>query len=528
MPRHPTRDRPTRSLPGALSGVLAAVAGIAVGHLVAGLLDPASSPVLAVGSAVIDATPTPVKEWAVARFGSRDKPVLLMSVTVVTLLASAASGVLARRRTWPGVAFVLLLSGLATLAAVLRPVATPVDAVPGVAAAVVGVAVLVGLLIALRGRATLRRGGRSGASPGGALPATAHPTAHDSRRTFLLGAGAVTLGAAGAGAVGQRLSTADGPSSTTLPRPVEAAPPLPPGLERTVRGITPLRTGNATFYRVDTNLTVPRVDADRWRLSVDGLVDRPFTLSHRQLLALPMVERDITMTCVSNEVGGGYVGSARWLGVRLADVLERAGVRVGADQLLSTAVDGFTISTPLDAVRDGRDALLVVGMNGEPLPAAHGYPARLVVPGLYGFVSATKWVTRLTLSTYARDTAYWTQRKWATDAPIKISARIDTPRPLSTVKAGRTAIGGVAWAQHRGVRDVEVSVDDGPWRRTELGPDVGVDYWRQWYLPWDATPGRHSIRVRTSDLAGGRQLTERATPFPSGSSGVQEVVVFVS
>ncbi len=528
MPRHPTRDRLTHALPGALSGVLAAVTGIAVGHLVAGLLDPASSPVLAVGSAVIDATPTPVKEWAVARFGTSDKPILLASVTVVTLLAAAAAGVLARRRTWPGVAFVLLLSGLATVAAVSRPVATPVDAVPGVAAAVVGVAVLVGLLTALRGPAALRRGGRSGASSGGALPSTAHPTAHDSRRTFLLGAGAVTLGAAGAAAVGQRLSTAGGPGATALPRPVEAAPPLPQGLERTVRGITPLRTGNATFYRVDTNLTVPRVDADRWQLRVDGMVDRPFALSYRQLLALPMVERDITMTCVSNEVGGGYVGSARWLGVRLADVLQRAGVRDGADQLFSTAVDGFTISTPLDAVRDGRDALLVIGMNGEPLPAAHGYPARLVVPGLYGFVSATKWVTRLTLSTYARDTAYWTQRKWATDAPIKISARIDTPRPLSTVKAGPTAIGGVAWAQHRGVRDVEVSVDHGPWRRTQLGPDVGIDYWRQWYLRWDATPGRHSIRVRTSDLAGGRQLSERATPFPSGSSGVQEVVVFVS
>jgi DMSO/TMAO reductase YedYZ molybdopterin-dependent catalytic subunit len=540
MPRHPARDRLAHALPGALSGVLAAVAGIAVGHLVAGLLDPASSPVLAVGSAVIDATPTPVKEWAVARFGTSDKPLLLAGVIAVTLLAAAASGVLARRRLWPGVVFVLMLSGLATLAALLRPVATPVDAAPGLAAAVVGVAVLAGLLTALRaraaprdratlrGRATLRRGGRSGTSSGGALPATAHPTAHDSRRTFLLGAGAVTLGAAGAATVGQRLSTAGSPGATALPRPVEAAPPLPQGLERTVRGITPLRTGNATFYRVDTNLTVPRVDADRWQLRVDGMVDRPFSLFYRQLLALPMVERDITMTCVSNEVGGGYVGSARWLGVRLADVLQRAGVRDGADQLLSTAVDGFTISTPLDAVRDGRDALLVVGMNGEPLPAAHGYPARLIVPGLYGFVGATKWVTRLTLSTYARDTAYWTQRKWATDAPIKMSARIDTPRPLSTVKAGPTAIGGVAWAQHRGVRDVEVSVDNGPWRRAELGPDVGIDYWRQWYLRWDAMPGRHSIRVRTSDLAGDRQLTERATPFPSGSSGVQQVVVFVS
>jgi DMSO/TMAO reductase YedYZ molybdopterin-dependent catalytic subunit len=517
MARHPTRDRLIRALPYALTGVLAAVAGIAVGHLVAGALDPAASPVLAVGSAVIDATPTSVKEYAVARFGTRDKPILLASVTVVTLLASAAAGVLARRRTVLGVGFVILLTGLATLAAVHRPVATAADALPGAAAAVVGVAVLVALLTALRGR-TARRG---------ELPATARPTAHDSRRTFLLGAGAVTLGAAGAAALGQRLATAGGPASTALPAPADAAPPLPQGLERTVRGITPLRTGNATFYRVDTNLSVPRVDADRWRLSIDGMVDSPYTLSYQELLALPMMERDIAMTCVSNEVGGGYVGAARWLGVRLTDVLGRAGIRDGADQLLSTAVDGFTISTPLDVLRDGRDAMLVVGMNGEPLPATHGYPARLIVPGLYGFVGATKWVTRLTLSTYARDTAYWTERNWATDAPIKISARVDTPRPLSTIPAGRTAIGGVAWAQHRGVRAVEVSVDEGPWRETQLGPDVGTDYWRQWYLPWDAVPGRHGIRVRTTDLAGGRQATERATPFPSGSSGIQEVVVLV-
>jgi DMSO/TMAO reductase YedYZ molybdopterin-dependent catalytic subunit len=524
MPRHPARDRLTRALPYALTGILAAVAGIAAGHLVAGLLDPASSPVLAVGSAVIDATPTPVKEYAVARFGTSDKPILLVSVTVATLVASAAAGVLARRRTWLGVGFILLLTATATLAAVSRPVAPATDTLPGVAAAGAGVAVLLGLLTALRDRTAHRVAVPTG---GEGLPGTARPTAHDSRRTFLLGAGAVTLGAAGAATLGQRLSTAGRPASTTLPAPTMAARPLPQGLERSVRGITPLRTGNATFYRVDTNLTVPRVDADRWRLRVDGMVDRPYTLSYADLLTLPMMERDITMTCVSNAVGGGYVGAARWLGVRLTDVLDRAGIREGADQLFSTAVDGFTISTPLDVVRDGRDAMLVVGMNGEPLPATHGFPARLVVPGLYGFVGATKWVTRLSLSTYARDKAYWTERNWATDAPIKTSARIDTPRPLSSIKPGRTVIGGVAWAQHRGVRRVEVSVDEGPWRETTLGPDVGIDYWRQWYLPWDAQPGRHSLRVRATDRTGARQVTSRATPFPDGSSGIQDVVVLV-
>src|SRR6476469_2187446 len=500
----------------AVTGMLAAVAGIAAGHLVAGLTNPAASPVLAVGSTVIDATPTPVKEWAVAHFGTNDKPILLGSVTLVTLLLAAAAGVLGRRRPAVAVAFVVVLAALATAAALTRPVAAPTDALPGVTAAVVGLGVLV-LLFRLI----------AGGEGRGVLALTAYPTAGDSRRSFLLGASGVAVGAVGVAALGQKLAASGDTGVTALPAPRDPAPAFPAGLETKVEGISPLRTSNAAFYRVDTNLVVPRVSADRWRLRITGMVEHELTFSYRDLLAMPLIERDITMTCVSNEVGGGYVGAARWLGVRLSDVLERAGIQAGADQLFSTAVDGFTISTPLDALRDGRDAMLVVGMNGAPLPAAHGYPARLVVPGLYGFVSATKWVTRLSLSTYAKDTAYWTERKWATDAPIKTSARIDTPKPLSSIRAGRTAIGGVAWAQHRGVDAVEVSVDEGPWQRTTLGPDVGVDYWRQWYLPWDARPGRHSLRVRATDRTGAPQVSTRATPFPNGSSGIQEVVVFV-
>ncbi len=287
-----------------------------------------------------------------------------------------------------------------------------------------------------------------------------------------------------------------------LPGPADPAPALPAGLEAKVPGITPLRTPNDAFYRVDTNLAVPRVDVDRWTLEVDGMVERPFSLTFEELAAMPLIERDITMTCVSNEVGGGYVGAARWLGVRLGDVLDRAGISGAPDQVLSTAVDGFTISTPLDVVRDGRDAMIAIGMNGTQLPEAHGFPARLITPGLYGFVGATKWLTRLTLTTYAAEQAYWTKRQWATDAPIKTSARVDTPRPLSTIKAGRTAIGGVAWAQHRGVGRVEVRIDDGAWQQTELGPEVNIDYWRQWYLPWDAKPGLHRIAVRAIDRYG--------------------------
>jgi DMSO/TMAO reductase YedYZ molybdopterin-dependent catalytic subunit len=512
-----------RAIASATTGVLAALGGIAAAHLVAGLTNPAASPVLAVGSVVIDATPTPVKEYAVAQFGTADKPILLATVTLVTLVAAAVAGVLARRRVWLGIGFIVLLTGLATAAALTRPVATPADAVPGLVSAVVGLAILLGLRHLVTGTEPTTPG-----DTGRELPATAYPTSHDGRRQFLIGAAAITAGAAGAATFGQRLSSAGSVPQVTLPAPVDPAGAFPRGVEREVRGITPLRTSNNAFYRVDTNLTVPRVSTDRWQLEIDGMVDRPMTISYPQLMAMPMIERDITLTCVSNEVGGGYVGAARWQGIRLADLLDRVGVRPGADQLLSTAVDGFTIGTPMEVVRDGRDAMIAVGMNGRPLPAVHGFPVRIVTPGLYGFVSATKWLTRLTATTYARDVSYWTRRDWATDAPIKMSSRVDTPRPLSTIKAGVTAIGGVAWAQQAGIAVVEVSIDDGPWQKAKLGPDVGLDYWRQWYLPWKATPGRHGIRVRGTDRKGTLQISRRAKPFPNGSSGIQEVVVFVS
>jgi DMSO/TMAO reductase YedYZ molybdopterin-dependent catalytic subunit len=314
-----------------------------------------------------------------------------------------------------------------------------------------------------------------------------------------------------------------------LPAAADPAGPFPAGLEDRVPGISPLRTPTDRFYRVDTRLTLPVVDAAGWTLTIDGDVDREVTFTIDDLLAMPLVERDITLTCVSNDVGGSYVGAARWLGVRLTDLLDRAGTaHTRADQILSTDVDGMTISTPLRVATDGRDALIAVGMNGGSLPREHGFPARMVVPGLYGFVSACKWITRMTLTTYAEQTAYWTARDWATDAPIKISSRIDTPRPLATVPAGRTVIGGIAWAQHQGgIARVEVRVDGGPWQQARLGPDVGVDYWRQWYLPWTAEPGQHTLAVRATDGRGEVQTAARATPFPDGSSGIQQIVVNV-
>jgi DMSO/TMAO reductase YedYZ molybdopterin-dependent catalytic subunit len=258
-------------------------------------------------------------------------------------------------------------------------------------------------------------------------------------------------------------------------------------------------------------------------------VDKKVTFTFDELTNMDVVEHDITLTCVSNEVGGNLVGAARWLGVPLRDVLDRAGIdNTRADQILSTAVDGFTISTPLKVALDGRNSLLAFGMNGEPLPREHGFPVRLVTPGLYGFVGSTKWLEKLTLTTYDAREAYWTRRKWAIDAPIKLSSRVDTPRPLSTIKSGQVVIGGVAWAQPDGVEKVEVRLDRGDWQEARLGPSGGVEYWRQWYLPWKAASGSHQIAVRATNRKGETQTTDRATAFPDGSTGIQEVVVTVA
>ncbi len=314
-----------------------------------------------------------------------------------------------------------------------------------------------------------------------------------------------------------------------FPRPADPAPPFPAGIEKQFPGITPLRSSNEDFYRVDTRLDVPIVDIDDWSLTIDGMVDTKLEFTFDDLLAMPLVERDITLTCVSNSVGGPYVGGARWIGVRLTDLLERAGVREGVDQILSTDVDGMTIGTPYELATDSRDAMIAIGMNGEALPREHGYPARMVVPGLYGFISACKWIERITLTTYADKDSYWTERDWATNAPIKISSRIDTPKVLEEIKAGDTFIGGIAWAQRNGgVAKVQVQVDGGPWQDAQLGPSAGNDYWRQWHFPWRAEPGQRNIACRVIDGNGNTQTAARAEPFPEGSSGIQQLIVKVA
>ena len=542
----------------AAAGVLATLAGMSAGHLVAAALNPASSPVLAVGSTVIDLTPTPMKEWAVREFGTRDKPILIGSVMLVTLLVTAVAGVIARRRFAVGATILGLLVAVAGVLALLRPFALATDVIPALAAAVVGVAVLAVLVHVMRrsdGLPGLTLPGRSWPTPSAAtapvedlgggktatessddgkdrllLSGTSRGPGNTTRRTVLVTTAVVALLSGGMGWLGQRLvGIRTRPEDVTLPTAADRAKPLAPGLEDRIKGISSFRTPNKEFYRVDVNLSVPVIDLDSWRLEIDGDVDNDLSYSFDDLLGMDLVERDITLTCVSNQVGGPYVGAARWIGVPLKRLLDEAGVGSGADQILSTATDGFTISTPLDVALDGRDTMIAIGMNGEALPSEHGFPARLVTPGIYGFVGATKWLRKLTLTTYDKKTSYWTDRDWATDAPIKISSRIDTPQAFKTLKKENAVIAGVAWAQTRGIEKVEVAIDGGRWQQVELGPSAGVDYWRQWFFRWqDATPGQHMVAVRATSSDGEVQTPARASSFPDGSSGIQSISINVS
>ena len=499
-------------------GVLATLVGMAVGHLVAALIDPASSPVLAVGSTVIDLTPTPVKEWAVATFGTADKPILVGSVMLGAAVLAAIGGLLARRRFAAGALVLVTLVAVAGAAAVLRPSAGPLDAVPALATAITGVGALWWLT-------------RNASAPatGTAAPTSDSGEQLPSRRGVIIATSVLTAAAAAAGGVGRLVAglRAD-PSDVALPSPTDPAPAFPTGLDRKVPGISSFRTPNDTFYRIDTRLTLPTLGVEDYELIVDGDVENELSFSFQDLLDMDLIERDITLTCVSNDVGGPYVGGARWLGVRLTDILDQAGVGDSADQILSTDVDGMTISTPLAVATDGRDAMIAVGMNGEALPREHGFPVRMVVPGLYGYVSACKWITRMTLTTYDAQEAYWTERDWAIDAPIKIASRIDTPKSFEEIDAGRTFIAGVAWAQDRGIGKVEVQIDGAAWQTAELGPSAGVDYWRQWYLPWEAQSGEYSLSVRAVTQDGEVQTPAKAMPFPDGSSGYQRIITRVA
>lgn len=477
------------------------------------------------GGAAIDRTPAPVKDWAIRTFGESDKLVLQLGIVAVLAALAVVLGLVALRHRRVGAAGVLLFGVVGAVAATSRPDSDSfTDGVPSLAGALAGAALLrwlTGLLIA---------------------PARAAASASGEgwdRRGFLIAASAAAVASTGAGVVGRTLGASRARDATSsraavvLPRPDSLAAPVPKGAQLRVAGVSRFVTPNKDFYRVDTALVVPTVDATRWRLRIHGRgVRRPLTLTFQDLLDRELVERDITLACVSNEVGGPYVGNARWIGVRLADLLAEAGVKPPskggpADQLVARSVDGMTLGTPVEDVMDGRDALLAVGMNGEPLPFDHGFPVRMVVPGLYGYVSACKWIEDIELTTFDAYDPYWVKRTWAREAPIKTQSRIDTPKPFARPAAGIVMVAGVAWAQHRGIDVVEVRVDDAPWERADLATEGTIDTWRQWSFPWKATPGSHTLTVRATDRTGQTQTEKRTRTIPDGASGWHSVVVTV-
>jgi DMSO/TMAO reductase YedYZ molybdopterin-dependent catalytic subunit len=518
----PWRERWRTLGVGAVIGLVAAGVAIGTAQLVAGIVNPVASPILTVGQSAIDATPEWLKSLAIRTFGENDKTVLLGGIGAMLLLAAVALGVASVRRLWVGVAGLLVFGTVGVASALTRPISQASDALPSIAATVAGVIALL-----LLGRAVGPGDPRSATSgrDGGATGTWVI----DRRRLLLTGAAGV-VAAFAAGGTGnlfaRRFRADESRAAVTIPTPSSPAAAAS-GSELSVPGLGPFITPNDRFYRVDTALLVPAVMAEDWQLRVHGMVERELTLDYEQLLARPLIERDITLTCVSNPVGGRYAGNARWVGAPLKDLLEEAGPLSGADQIVSRSVDGFTLGTPTAIAMDGRDAMLAVAMNGEPLPLAHGFPVRMIVPGLYGYVSATKWLVDIELTTFDAYDPYWVQRGWAERAPIKTMSRIDTPSPFLDLVPGEIPIAGVAWAQHVGIERVEASIDGAPWATAELAGEDTFDTWRQWVYHWNATAGDHRIRVRATDRTGATQTADRAEPFPDGATGHHEIVVRV-
>jgi DMSO/TMAO reductase YedYZ molybdopterin-dependent catalytic subunit len=499
----------------AVSGVLAGAVTLGIATLLAGALSRISvsagqpSPVIAVGGAFVDRTPLWLKNFAVSTFGTNDKQALFAGMALVLVAVCAGVGVLAARRRTAGLVAFAVVGALGAAAVLSRPGARPLDVVPTLVGTLVGLWALTTLL-ALGARAQESRDG------------------FDRRRLLLGGAGiaavAATTAAIGQGLGGRASAVAQARADVTVP-PVPTPVVVPPAASLDVPGITPYVVPNRDFYRIDTALVVPQMDTRGWRLRVHGLVDQEVEIDWDTLVSKPMQQALVTLTCVSNEVGGDLAGNAVWTGWPIRELLALAGPQPGADMVLSTSVDGFTAGTPLEALTDDRNALLAVAMNGEPLPVEHGFPVRMVVPGLYGYVSATKWVVDLKVTTFAADVAYWTPRGWSARGPIKTASRIDVPASGGQVKAGRVAVAGVAWAQHRGIRAVEVRVDDGPWQQARLAAEPSVDAWRQWVLEWDAPKGNHTLTVRAVDGTGAVQTEREAPPAPDGASGWHSVTV---
>ena len=494
-----------------IAGVAAASVSLGVAQLVGIPFGARADARTAIGSVVVDLTPGPIKEWAIQTLGSLDKLFVAVVVLVVIATIAAIAGTLETQRRPLGSAVIAAAGVLGCIAVLSRQGATALDTIPTVAGAACGVAAL---------RLLTRR---FWPGPGDPEDRADHDEPDAGRRRLvmfgLLGFGVVS---GVVGAVITRLvhSVAADRNSFALPRPRTSAPPIPADVQPNGVALPSFVTASADFYRVDTALSVPQLSHGDWRLRIHGMVDREATYSFDDLADFDVVEMVTTLTCVSNPVGGKLISTGVWTGYRVADLLAVAGVHADADMVLSTSIDGFTAGTPVEALTDGRDALLAVGLNGQPLPIEHGYPARLVVPGLYGYVSATKWVVEMELTRFDRAEAYWTRQGWAPRGPIKTESRIDVPKGGQKVPMGPVVFGGVAWAQNRGVRAVEVRIDDGAWQPAQQGASYSNQTWRLWSFPWQAkSPGKHTITVRATDNTGAAQTADQVGTVPDGATG---------
>ncbi|MFQ6392007.1 molybdopterin-dependent oxidoreductase [Nocardia sp. KC 131] len=574
------------------AGIVSAGLALGVAELLAAFMGPERAPLAALGNTVVDHTPDGLREWVISTFGTNDKTVLYLCMGVVAIVVAGLAGAIERTTRAAGSTLLALFGVIAAVTAANRTgLGGAVPTVIGVALGIYALRTLTRRIdeaaesagaspahAADSSSSTTREGGAPDASAvadestsaatQSTLPPTAaagggvaaesgsagtrpdpamqsastaghgaavppRSTATPERRQVLRGL-AITGGLAVLAGVGgrwlgaQRHDVSGERAAVQLPEPSAPEVPLAPGVDLRLPGLTPYLTSNSDFYRIDTALIVPQVSIDDWSLRIHGMVDREIRISWDDLADRTAVESLVTLACVSNPVGGDLIGNARWRGYRLDALLAEAGPHPDADMVLSHSIDGFTAGSPLAILTDGRDALLAVGMNGEPLPVAHGYPARLVVPGLYGYVSATKWVTELEVTRFDRATAYWTRRGWSANGPIKTEARIDTPRSRTRIKAGPNPIAGVAWAQHRGIEAVEVQIDNGDWQPARLSTEQSIDTWRQWVIDWTATPGTHTIRARATDGTGETQTADRADVVPDGATGYPTATVQVS
>jgi DMSO/TMAO reductase YedYZ molybdopterin-dependent catalytic subunit len=535
-PRTDTTTDPDRPAPPSIPagtasvlGLLAVLAAVGFGQLVAALISPASSPVLAVGNAAIGASPEALTEFAKTEFGTYDKSVLLGGMAVVIAVIAASAGLAARHRSKPGVLIVAALGLVGFVSVVAAPAFALLDVIAPMVSLAVGVGVFLWLHRLAWARALASGPPAGSAEPGQPLRSDREPTSGQrfSRRALLVGSSvAIGVVSAGAGTVGLLLARASGASQRAVTallgkaRFAERAPAIPPSAAFPQLGTPSFVTSNADFYRVDVALRIPNQAAEDWRMRIHGMVDHELTLAFADLLRRPLVERTITMTCVSDPVGGGYISTANFIGVELRPILLEAGLRPGAEQLFTTSVDGWNTSTPTDVVMEpDRGALLAIGMNGTALPPEHGFPVRMVVPGLYGYVSGTKWLTDMEVTTFAAARGYWYRRGWAEQAPIKTESRIDRPKAGSSVPAGPFTCAGIAWSQPIGISKVEVRVDGGPWQGAELATEVNGRTWRMWRARVRLSPGQHTIQARATDRNGVTQTQAIAGTVPNGASG---------